>query len=179
MDQIMHLQESLQAVENQHRHALLQIEAAQKQNDEHLASMQSEVIFEVNNLQSTISEGRKKILEEATRLDSLRNDGFQQLQADLLQIRQEAERETENAINNHQTKSKFQNYRVQTEMSKVDFVEKLHLGLYDVLEAASPPGSFTFNELDKESVEFRYYLDGVVDQSMSQLSQRPLLVLGS
>ena len=64
-------------------------------------------------------------------------------------------------------------------MSKVDFVEKLHLGLHDVLEAASPPGSFTFNELDKESVEFRYYLDGVVDQSMSQLSQRPLLVLGS
>ena len=36
-------------------------------------------------------------------------------------------------------------------------------GLYDVVEAASPVGSFTFNELDRESVEFRYYIDGVLD----------------
>ena len=49
--------------------------------------------------------------------------------------------------------------------------------MFDVVEAASPPGSFTFNELEKDSVEFRYYLDGIVDQSMSQ--NRPLLVIGS
>ena len=141
--------------------------------------MQSEVIYEVNNLKSTITEGRQKILEEATRLDHLRNDGFQQLQADLAQIRQEAQQDTANAIQAHQTKAAFQNYRVQTEMRKVEFIEKVHLGLYDVLEAASPPGAFTFNELDKESVEFRFYLDGVVDQSMASMSPKPLLTIGS
>ena len=44
MEQIMSLQESLQAVESQHRHALLQIDAARKQNEEHLDQMQGEVI---------------------------------------------------------------------------------------------------------------------------------------
>ena len=46
------------------------------------------------------------------------------------------------------------------------------------MEAAQPAGSFTFNELDKESVEFRYYLDGVIDQSMPN-QNKPLLVIGS
>ena len=40
------------------------------------------------------------------------------------------------------------------------------MSLYDVVEAARPAGSFTFNELDKDSVEFRYFLDGIIDQSM-------------
>ena len=55
---------------------------------------------------------------------------------------------------------------MRTEMRKIDLIEQVHLGLYEVMEAAQPVGAFTFNELDKESVEFRYYLDGVVDQSM-------------
>ena len=62
-------------------------------------------------------------------------------------------------------------------MRKTDLIEQVHLGLYDVVEAAAPPGAFTFNELDKESVEFRYYLDGVIDASM--MTNKPLLVIGS
>ena len=54
------------------------------------------------------------------------------------------------------------------------------MALYDVLEAAKPPGSFTFSELDRESVEFRYFLDGVLDASMVPPPKlKPLLVLGS
>lgn len=56
--------------------------------------MQSEVVQEVNSLTQTVTEGRRKILDEATRLDKLRKDGFQQLQADLAQIRQSVKRET-------------------------------------------------------------------------------------
>ena len=45
--------------------------------------MQSEVLHEVNSLSQTVTEGRRKIIDEASRLDKLRTDGFQQLQADL------------------------------------------------------------------------------------------------
>ncbi len=59
-------------------------------------------------------------------------------------------------------------------------MEMVHTSLYDIVDSISPPGSFTFNELDKESVEFRFYLDGIVDQSMSCAnSGKSLLILGS
>lgn len=61
---------------------------------------------------------------------------------------------------------KFQEYRVRSELRKLTFIEQVHLSLYDLVERAKPAGAFTFNELEKDSVEFRYYLDGVVDQSI-------------
>ena len=96
----------------------------------------------------------------------------------MAQIRAEAHRDTQKAVQNSQAQTKFQEYRVRTELRKVDFMEQMHLSLYDIMEAAQPAGSFTFNELDKESVEFRYYLDGVIDQSMP-VQNKPLLVIGS
>ena len=56
---------------------------------------------------------------------------------------------------------------MKREMLKIDFLEAIHTALYDVVEEARPAGSFTFNELDRESVEFRYYLDGILDASMA------------
>ena len=54
------------------------------------------------------------------------------------------------------------------------------MALYDVVESARPSGAFTFSELDRESVEFRYFLDGVLDASMVPSTKlKPLLVLGS
>lgn len=58
---------------------------------------------------------------------------------------------------------------MKREMLKIDFIEQVHMALYDVVEEAKPAGAFTFNELDRESVEFRYYLDGLLDASMTPL----------
>ena len=68
---------------------------------------------------------------------------------------------------------------MKIELTKIDFMEMVHTGLYDIVDSISPPGSFTFNELDRESVEFRFYLDGIVDQSMSSSAGKSLLILGS
>ena len=63
----MKLQESLQEIENDHRHQLYMIDSKEQENQDHLASMQQEILQEVDNLKFEVNEGRRKIMTEIER----------------------------------------------------------------------------------------------------------------
>ncbi len=88
MDQVLKLQETLQDVENEHRHAVMKHEAKIKENEDHIVQMQREVLQEVNNLNFEVVDGRKKIAEEQARLSKNREAAEVQLRNDFQLIQE-------------------------------------------------------------------------------------------
>ena len=48
-------------------------------------------------------------------------------------------------------------------MAKLELLQNIHLTLIDIVEELN--GNFVFNEVPEDRVEFRFYLDQVIDSS--------------
>ena len=100
-----------------------------------------------------------------------------QLQRDLDQVRLDSKAATEKAVQNHQQIMGLQEIRCETEMVKLNLLQSVHLTLIEAVEELG--GGFVFNEVPEDRVEFRFYLDQVVDASQLKASFHNFLVVGS
>ena len=62
-------------------------------------------------------------------------------------------------------------------MVKLELLQSIHLTLIETVEEMN--GGFVFNEVPEDRVEFRYYLDQVIDASQLKTSIQNFLVVGS
>ena len=71
----------------------------------------------------------------------------------------------------------LQELRCETEMLKLELLQGVHLTLIEAVEELG--GGFVFNEVPEDKIEFRFYLDQVVDASQLRASFHNFLVVGS
>ncbi|CDW78940.1 leucine-rich repeat-containing protein 9-like [Stylonychia lemnae] len=172
MEQILKLQENLQEIENEHRHQLYMIDSKEKENEDHLRKMQKEILIELDNLKIEVNEGRSKIMEEIDRYKIIREEAFEQLKTDFESLRDQLDKKVQKIVKHQESQQNFHQVRCQQEIEALEYEKQINLGLIDILYESQ--GQVIFNELSKESLDFKLFKD-IAEQNSSQET----MVIGS
>lgn len=87
----MRLQETLAELDKELRQQLWQVDAKEREGEEHLKSMQRAVLADIDNLKHEVSEGRRKIADEIEKGDMLRKEAIASMKNDFFMLKEQLE----------------------------------------------------------------------------------------
>jgi Leucine-rich repeat (LRR) protein len=154
MQEAIRLQDKLNAIEQEHRTTLMQLDSKNRENEEQLNYIQRMLIDDLHSLRTDIETGKSKIIKEHNRLKALRHKSEETLKSELSLLQNKYNKEIEKIVKDQQESIQKENSYYEESINALDFEEKIACYLIEVLYSSE--GKVIYSEVSFNSPEYRF-----------------------
>eukprot|EP00357_Protocruzia_adherens_P026154 CAMPEP_0114988892 /NCGR_PEP_ID=MMETSP0216-20121206/9876_1 /TAXON_ID=223996 /ORGANISM="Protocruzia adherens, Strain Boccale" /LENGTH=644 /DNA_ID=CAMNT_0002351773 /DNA_START=241 /DNA_END=2175 /DNA_ORIENTATION=+ len=154
LQEMLSLQDSLEAIESEHKKSLLYIESKDIELSNQIETVRDGLVEELHHLRGAIESGKEEIISESERLKDLRDQSEDTLKEEFQEIQYAYSKEVTNIVKYQQDSIQKEEDAHHNLIQMMKMEKELSSYLIDLLYSSN--GALIYNEVNENFPEFRY-----------------------